>query len=44
MTKKLRNIFMTIRGALTLRNLLAFLCALALLAVPVFEVDAARGF
>lgn len=42
MTKKLRNIFMTIRGALTLRNLLAFLCALALLAVIVkgFRIEA----
>lgn len=45
MTKKLRNIFMTIRGVLTLRNLLAFLCALALLAVIVkgFRIEAKIG-
>lgn len=35
MTKKLKNTFITIRNALTLRNLLAILCAIALVAVIV---------
>lgn len=35
MTKKLKNTFITIRNALTLRNLLAILCAIALIAVIV---------
>lgn len=42
MTKKLKNTFITIRNALTLRNLLAILCAIALIAVIVkgFRIEA----
>lgn len=42
MSQKLYNIFMTIRSALTLRNLLIFLCAAAFAAVTVkgFRVEA----
>ncbi|WP_037285343.1 hypothetical protein [Saccharibacillus sacchari] len=42
MIKKLKNTFITIRNALTLRNLLAVLCAIALIAVIVkgFRIEA----